>query len=92
MLKEAVHVAKAKVGLEASACGRKGWLPRYLLLHPQTSTLPGLPFFVALLAEGDSVRIPRFHEVPSAQILGSSVFLPTWISLWAERRPKVGPK
>lgn len=64
--------------------------PEELLLKqspPSTSTtLPELPFPAALLAVGDSVRMPQFRAVPSAQTPGSSVFLPTWISLWEEER------
>lgn len=63
--------------------------PEGLLLKqplPQTrNTLPGLLFPGALLAVSDSGRMSQFHAAPSAQILGSSVFLPTWISLWEDR-------
>lgn len=52
---------------------------------PQTSTLPELPFFAALLAVGDSVRMTWSHASPLAQTPGSSASLPTWISLLKEQ-------
>ena len=50
---------------------------------PQTrAASPGPLFPAALLAIDVSVMMPQSLAVPSAQIQGRSVFLPTWISLW----------